>query len=98
MRFPRFSRVAVLDCFAYNLPISTTLYAELFGVILAIGIVVHRGWNKLWIEIDCLLLTKDMQFTFYHINREGNCCADKLASFGVANHGLTWWDLIPFFY
>jgi len=32
-----------------------------------------------------------------HIFREGNSCADKLASFGTSAQGLVWWDLIPSF-
>lgn len=36
----------------------------------------------------CLSLCKSMQFIFTHIFREGNCCADKLASYRANNQNF----------
>jgi hypothetical protein len=35
-----------------------------------------------------------MDFFVSHIYREGNHCADKLASLGLTLHGFTWWNQI----
>jgi hypothetical protein len=37
----------------------------------------------------------NMNFFISHIYREGNHCADKLASLGLTLHGFTWWNQIP---
>ncbi|PNX74819.1 ribonuclease H [Trifolium pratense] len=44
------------------------------------SIVPWRLRNR-W--LDCIELTKNMRFIVYHIFREDNCCADKLASLGL---------------
>lgn len=36
-----------------------------------------------------------MNFYVSHIFREGNTCANKLASFGLTAPGFLWWDTIP---
>lgn len=46
---------------------------------------------------NCLLTSSSMNLKVTHIYREGNHCADKLASFGVASRRFSWWDLIPDF-
>lgn len=46
---------------------------------------------------NCIGLTKKMRFHVSHIHREGNSCADKLASYGIQSHSFTWWDLPPSF-
>lgn len=38
-----------------------------------------------------------MTFVYSHIFREGNSCADKLASHGFSVNGLVWWDFVPSF-
>lgn len=38
-----------------------------------------------------------MSLIFLHIYREGNSCADKLASRGTVIHNFQRWDLIPSF-
>jgi hypothetical protein len=38
---------------------------------------------------------KSMGFCISHIYREGNHCADKLASLGLASTGFTWWNIAP---
>jgi ribonuclease HI len=51
---------------------------------------------------NCLLTLQQMNFVITHIFREGNNCADKLASIGLSIQGLTVWlevpDLIRSFY
>lgn len=44
-----------LGCFAANLGISNSFYAELMGVILAVECAIDRNWNNLWIESDSKL-------------------------------------------
>lgn len=46
---------------------------------------------------NCIIVASSFDFKVTHIYREGNHCADKLASFGVASRCFTWWDLIPSF-
>lgn len=44
-------KAAVIDCFAANLGVTTSLFAELNGVILAIEIAEDRGWNNIWFNV-----------------------------------------------
>jgi ribonuclease HI len=86
---------------------------------LAIEVVVQKGWKKLWLETDsmlvvlafksakvvpwslrnrwdnCLTIISKMHFFVTHIYREGNHCADKLASLGLSLPGYTWWNTAP---
>jgi hypothetical protein len=39
---------ANLGCFALNLGIANALFAEVMGIILAIGCAFDRGWSHLW--------------------------------------------------
>lgn len=43
----------------------------------------------------CISPTKRMNFIYSHIYREGNVCANRLASFGTTTQGYVCWDLIP---
>lgn len=45
--------------------------------------------------LNCLALTRNMNFKVSHIFREGNCCADRLANHGLSILGCKWWDTIP---
>jgi ribonuclease HI len=44
---------------------------------------------------NCLARISNMNFFVSHIYREGNHCADKLASLGLTLPGFTWWNQIP---
>lgn len=57
--------------------------------------VVHLKIRNHW--CNCIFITKSMQLRISHIYREGNCCADMLASYGGSRMGIIWWDLIPNF-
>ncbi|MCH81776.1 ribonuclease H protein, partial [Trifolium medium] len=39
-------------CFAMNLGIANSLFAEIMGIILAIECACDKGWSRLWIESD----------------------------------------------
>ncbi|KAF1892170.1 hypothetical protein Lal_00036528, partial [Lupinus albus] len=54
-------------------------------------------WKLENIWRSCLLWLSSMCFKVSHIYREGNVCADKLASFGVSSKVYTWWDVTPRF-
>lgn len=54
----RDSSAAVLGCYAYSLGISSALFEELFGIILAVEMTMVKGWNKLWIECDSMIAIK----------------------------------------
>lgn len=43
---------------------------------------------------NCIALTRRMNFVVFHIFREGNTCADKLGSHGLALHGFLWWESV----
>ena len=47
--------VDYLGCFAYNIGIANSIFAEIVGVILAIECAHQRNWNHLWIETDSML-------------------------------------------
>lgn len=66
-------------------------------IILALGNSDLVPWTLKNRWLNCVELTKGMRFTFSHIYREGNACADKLAEFGLLNLGFRWWDSIPDF-
>ncbi|KAF1895765.1 hypothetical protein Lal_00037881 [Lupinus albus] len=58
------------------------------------GVVPWRlvnSWHR------CLHWISLMRFRVTHIFREGNTCADRLASFGVSSKMFTLWDAIPRF-
>lgn len=44
---------------------------------------------------NCLELTKNMNFLVSHIFREGNSCADSLASLGLDCNEFVWWNYPP---
>lgn len=44
-----------LGYFAYNTGLANSVYAEIFGVILAIECAHQRNWNNLWIATDSML-------------------------------------------
>ncbi|GAU26294.1 hypothetical protein TSUD_55920 [Trifolium subterraneum] len=56
------------------------------------GLVPWRLRNR-W--LNCVELTKNMRFIISHIFREGNRCADKIASIGLQSNSFIWWDSIP---
>lgn len=58
------------------------------------GIVPWKLRNR-W--KNCKILASKMNFIISHVYREGNTCVDKLANFGVDNHGFNWWYLPPSF-
>ncbi|CAJ2645220.1 unnamed protein product [Trifolium pratense] len=45
--------------------------------------------------LNCITKIKNMSFCISHIYREGNHCADKLASFGLALNDYAWWNISP---
>lgn len=46
---------------------------------------------------NCIIALKQMNYIISHTYREGNKCADKLASFGLGIQGLTiWLDMLLF--
>jgi ribonuclease HI len=45
---------------------------------------------------SCLQKLNSMNFMLTHIYREGNHCADKLASLGLSRFDFTWWSCLPF--
>ncbi|KAF1894302.1 hypothetical protein Lal_00004226 [Lupinus albus] len=58
------------------------------------GIIPWRlanSWHR------CLGWIASMNFKVSHIYREGNACADSLASFGAFSQMYTWWDDVPGF-
>lgn len=46
---------------------------------------------------NCMMIGDQLNLIFTHIFREGNHCADKLASFGASGSSYTWWDNFPDF-
>lgn len=111
----------IIGCFSANLGINFSLYAEYIGAMWAIELAHAKGWKKLWLECDsmlvveafktdegvpwrlqnrwnnCKAITRNMSFIVSHIFREGNTCADRLASHGLTIQGFSWWDSIPNF-
>ncbi|GAU23975.1 hypothetical protein TSUD_327760 [Trifolium subterraneum] len=45
--------------------------------------------------LNCITKINSMNFCISHIYREGNHCADKLASLGLTLNDYTWWDIAP---
>ncbi|GAU42668.1 hypothetical protein TSUD_398740 [Trifolium subterraneum] len=45
--------------------------------------------------MNCLALSRQMQFIISPVYREGNYCADKLASLGITLNAYTWWSSPP---
>ncbi|KAE9589176.1 putative ribonuclease H-like domain-containing protein [Lupinus albus] len=41
-----------LGCFSASFGIQTTIFAELYTVILAIDLAFHNGWKVIWLECD----------------------------------------------
>lgn len=64
-------------------------------VVLAFSKLSRVSWKLRTCWSNCIHLTCSMQFYILHIFREGNHCADKLASFGASSQADMWWDLIP---
>ncbi|MCI14817.1 RNA-directed DNA polymerase (Reverse transcriptase) [Trifolium medium] len=50
---------------------------------------IHNRW------LNCFWL--NMQIIFSHTFREGNSCADKLASHGLSIVNFQWWSSLPHF-
>lgn len=75
------------------------LWLECDSSLVVDAITTNRGvpwklrnrWN------NCIVLTKKTHFIASHIYREGNTCADRLASHGLALQGIFWWDSLPDF-
>ncbi|GAU35907.1 hypothetical protein TSUD_69400 [Trifolium subterraneum] len=44
---------------------------------------------------NCITKINTMNFFISHVYREGNNCADKLASLGLSLNQFTWWDNPP---
>lgn len=62
------------------------------SVFSSISIVPWQQRNR-W--VNCLEITKSMNFRVSHIFREDNSYADKIASLGFSVDRLHWWDTIP---
>jgi ribonuclease HI len=45
--------------------------------------------------MNCLLMTRSMNFFVSHVYREGNVCADVLANLGLGLLELTFWNTAP---
>ena len=45
--------------------------------------------------LNCIEITKGMNFILSHIYREGNNCADSLANLGLGSDGFLWWQDAP---
>jgi len=45
--------------------------------------------------LNCIEITKGMNFIVSHIYREGNNCADSLANLGLGFDGFLWWQDAP---
>jgi ribonuclease HI len=45
--------------------------------------------------VNCMEVTKSMNFMVSHIYREGNGCADALANIGLDLTGFVWWQDAP---
>lgn len=45
-----------------------------------------------------ILSLDQILFVYFHVYREGNVCADRLANFGIGISGLVWWNIIPDFF
>ncbi|XP_019416419.1 PREDICTED: uncharacterized protein LOC109327710 [Lupinus angustifolius] len=43
----------------------------------------------------CKRIIPSLRLKVLHIFREGNSCADKLASFGLRSRTTSWWNLVP---
>ncbi|XP_019451728.1 PREDICTED: uncharacterized protein LOC109353821 [Lupinus angustifolius] len=43
----------------------------------------------------CRRIIQSLRFKASHIFREGNSCADKVATFGVRSRTDYWWNLVP---
>jgi ribonuclease HI len=52
-------------------------------------------WNLQNRWLNCITKIKSMNFCILHIFREGNHCADKLASLGITLTEFTWWNIAP---
>jgi ribonuclease HI len=52
-------------------------------------------WNLQNRWLNCITKIKSMNFCILHIFREGNHCADKLASLGITLTDFTWWNTAP---
>lgn len=52
----RDSLAAILGCFAINLGITSSLHAGLQAAMVAIELAFKKGWRKLWLESDSLLV------------------------------------------
>jgi len=46
-----------IGCFTFNIGIANAVYAEIFGIILAVKFASERNWNNLRIEADSRLAT-----------------------------------------
>ncbi|KAF1862973.1 hypothetical protein Lal_00018817 [Lupinus albus] len=68
----------------------------------ALVVSIFNGKGKVPWKLEnlwrrCLWWLSSMCFKVSHLYREGNACADKLASFGVSSKVYTWWDVTPWF-
>jgi hypothetical protein len=53
--------------------------------------ILRNRWN------NCLAFVRDINFTFSHVYREGNACADGMANIGLAlpPNSFVWHTSIP---
>jgi ribonuclease HI len=45
-----------LGAYAFNIGVSTSLKAELIGAMIAIETAAFKGWSRLWLESDSMLV------------------------------------------
>ncbi|XP_019455095.1 PREDICTED: uncharacterized protein LOC109356219 [Lupinus angustifolius] len=54
-------------------------------------------WRLSNLMNKCNSTLSSMNFKVTHIFRQGNACADKLATYGVSSKVDTWWNYMPNF-
>ncbi|KAL5147329.1 hypothetical protein HKD37_06G017030 [Glycine soja] len=57
-RFFRNHHAVILGCFAFHIGIKYVLFAELLAANKAIEICRDKGWQKMWIECDSMLVVQ----------------------------------------
>lgn len=66
-------------------------------VIHAFSVTSIVPWSLRNCWLNSLSLVRKMNFVYSRVFREGNTCADLLASHGTSISGLSWWNSIPSF-
>ncbi|KAH1247473.1 hypothetical protein GmHk_06G017374 [Glycine max] len=82
----------ILGCFAFHIGIKYVLFAELLAANKAIEICRDKGWQKMWIECDSMLVVQAFKNEHIEVEKysltwdfvvsciyfEGNTCANRL--------------------